>query len=522
VTLSQLLLRQNLKFRISVCLLAEESVGVLEVPLFTFFLSSTVSHITLPLIFLIDTHNNTSTMRFSNLLVVSATLFLLTKEAHGASSSDFSPTTSRSSPARRKLSSSSATSGKKKKRRRKSKASGTRKSSLPVGLVDDDMFDFPLGELDEDEDEERLLSALDRIDGLGTSKGAGSTTKKGKKKTSKKRKRSSSIDNDVGMRSTGLSRPTSASVRSVPLSKEPKVSSNTKEQTFVPPAVGAEQTAPVAHTVTQHTYHHRTPTPTNAAGGLPYRRYRPPVAQARAPPQNPQQQQRAAMLAYTTPWVINFLQARPKDALLAVPRDFLGDGFNLVHLPPIVERLVGSSDTSFSLYKAALRLILSNEDVQNVPPSVQRAAETLYTLVHARYITSPRGLDTVRRLLVQNKEVFGKCPRPSCRGMPMLPHGETSDYGQQQHTHHGLHGNANNCHAQRYCCCCGNVWEHWDSKVDGSAWGPSFCHLYLLTYGKDALGGRLAHSAVPQNPSTLPTIFGFQVHTAALRRLHEL
>jgi hypothetical protein len=65
--------------------------------------------------------------------------------------------------------------------------------------------------------------------------------------------------------------------------------------------------------------------------------------------------QHTAMLSYTTPWVIDFLRARPKDALLAVPRDFIGDGFNLVHLPPVVERLSGSDDMSFPLYKAALR-----------------------------------------------------------------------------------------------------------------------------------------------------------------------
>ncbi|KAI2500656.1 protein kinase regulator [Fragilaria crotonensis] len=215
-------------------------------------------------------------------------------------------------------------------------------------------------------------------------------------------------------------------------------------------------------------------------------------------------EQRAAMLSYTTPWVIDFLQSRPNDALLAVPRDFLGDGFNLVHLPPLVERFVGSVDLSFPLYKAALRLILSNEQLSDIPPLVQQAAEILYALIHGRFVTSPRGLDTLRRTLMHHKEIFGKCPRPSCRGMPMLPHGDS------------IPGR----NAQRYCFSCGQVWEWWDSKVDGSAWGPSLCHLYLLTYGKGLLGG--VGSMPQQNPTaTVPTIFGFQVHSAALRRLHE-
>ena len=140
----------------------------------------------------------------------------------------------------------------------------------------------------------------------------------------------------------------------------------------------------------------------------------------------------------------------------------------------------------------------------DVPPSIQRAAEILYALIHNRFVTSPRGLDTLRRTLLHHKDIFGKCPRPSCRGMPMLPHGESFP-GRN---------------SQRYCCSCGQVWEWWDSKVDGSAWGPSLCHLYLLMYGKASLGG--AGSMPQTNPTaTVPTIFGFQVHPAALRRLHE-
>ena len=226
-------------------------------------------------------------------------------------------------------------------------------------------------------------------------------------------------------------------------------------------------------------------------------------------------EQQAAMLSFTTPWVIDFLQSRPKDALLAVPYDFIGDGFNLVHLAPLVESLSGatsssnnreSNDVSFPLYKAALRLILSTERHIEVPPAIQHAAERLYALVHGRYVTSPRGLDTLSRILMHDKEIFGKCPRPSCRGMPMLPCGESSP-GRN---------------AQRYCCSCGQVWESWESKVDGCAWGPSLCHLYLLVYGKTTLSGvgRILQQQ-PNPTATVPTIFGFQVHAAALKRLHQ-
>lgn len=477
-------------------------------------------------------------MRFSNALIATAATLLLSTTTAAYSDGDYAPSSSSYPSSSRK-----STSGKKKRRRKSSKPSVSRR--FPPELTEFD--DFPLEQLEENEDEARLLSALERIEqgtSASSSTSSASTIKKGKRKKSKKRKRPpSSIGNNEETLPPATTRPSAAAVTSVTArtTSHLKQQQDEEEASAKASSVAAiatrtsqqqqQQQQHVPHTVTQHTYHHRATTAGSTAAPttpLPYPRYRPPVSTQAQPQQqqqqqqSPQQQQRAAMLSYTTPWVINFLQARPKDALLAVPRDFLGDGFNLVHLPPIVERLGGSHDsTSFSLYKAALRLILSNDEsmLQNTPPSVQRAAESLYTLVHARYITSPRGLDTVRRLLTQNKDVFGKCPQPSCRGMPLLPHGETSDYGHRHNQNQHEHASTN---AQRYCCCCGNVWEHWDSKVDGSAWGPSFCHLYLLTYGKEAFRGRLAHSALPDNPSTVPTIFGFQVHTAALRRLHEL
>lgn len=227
--------------------------------------------------------------------------------------------------------------------------------------------------------------------------------------------------------------------------------------------------------------------------------------------------QRDVMLTYTTPWVIAFLKKCRRDALLAVPRDYLADGFNLVHLPPVIERLSGQvisdDDKNYPLYKAALRVILSNEELgDSIPPTVQRAAEALYSLVHARYITSPSGLDTVHRLLKHNKDVFGKCPNPSCGGMPLLPYGASSEYSSDRNIHA----------AQRYCYCCGKVWQHWDSKVDGSAWGPSFCHLYLLTFGKIIAVSRERQGILPTNPSAIPTVFGFRVHSSALKRLYEV
>ena len=208
-------------------------------------------------------------------------------------------------------------------------------------------------------------------------------------------------------------------------------------------------------------------------------------------------------MSLTTPWARKFILSKPKDALLPIPRDFLTDGFNLVHLAPIIEQIVvnngddstthdenfnrgvrkgSSSSSSLSLYKAALRLILDDSDSSNSnnvnstkfpthtnrtltntlisssqhnAATIQKAAEVLYTLVHSRYVTSPRGLDTIRRMFLRNyelgtNEVFGKCPRMQCNGNPLLPLGMSCNY--DLHGKEGIHRKS-----LRYCCSCGEV-----------------------------------------------------------------
>jgi casein kinase II subunit beta len=239
---------------------------------------------------------------------------------------------------------------------------------------------------------------------------------------------------------------------------------------------------------------------------------------------NQQQSQQANENSSTTSlWVRKFLSARPKDTLLPIPREYLSDGFNLVQLAPIVEkigRMEGgyvppaiSSDTSFPLFKAALRLILSNDDGPT-PLSVQRAAEVLYTLVHARYVISPRGLDTVRSVLRRSdgsvNPVFGRCPRIRCRGMPLIPYGDSDNFDAR---------NSVSTRAKRYCSCCGEKFYMWDSKADESAWGTSFCHLFLMIYGSTVFSDlHMEKSDAVTSTDVQQRIFGFQVHPASQLR----
>jgi hypothetical protein len=318
------------------------------------------------------------------------------------------------------------------------------------------------------------------------------------------------------------------------------------------------------------------------------------------PSTSPKQTTKAAKVeSTTTPWVRAFLKQRPLDMLLPIPKDYLGDNFNLSQLPPIVERIgfqvmgeaaipvakalqqhrlqvalaataQGTTSTtktitatSYPIYRLALRMIMKDHDAvsaetddclkreEEIIPShaVQKAAEALYLLVHARFVISPRGLEAIRHVMMLDKTVFGKCPRPLCRGCGTLPYGYSADYNSCTRDRLGSASdmgssiNSNLCH--RYCPSCGEVWISWNSKTDGCAWGPSWCHLFLLSFGTQVFSEELQYIAnnlnnvatadtisrsrtgeytasiptsrrptIAMASSPTPSVFGFRIHPA--------
>jgi hypothetical protein len=241
-------------------------------------------------------------------------------------------------------------------------------------------------------------------------------------------------------------------------------------------------------------------------------------------------QARSSATSSTTFWVRRYLNGRPKDVLLPVPKEYIADGFNLAQLAPIVERIgfqvmgaqavevakrlveLPSPQPSFPIYRLALQLLLNEDEAEEpnilthplIPPeAIQQAAEALYLIVHARFVTSPRGLDALRRILLSSP-VFGKCPRPQCEGTMLLPYGVSNDFTSNSHA------------CQRYCACCGNLWNCWESKTDGCAWGPSLCFLLLMAHGHElfpAAAGRQVSTEMLYHPND-PRVFGFRIHPA--------
>lgn len=125
---------------------------------------------------------------------------------------------------------------------------------------------------------------------------------------------------------------------------------------------------------------------------------------------------------------------------------------------------------------------------------VEKSARHLYGLVHARYITTTRGL--AKMLEKYKKADFGKCPRVMCAAHPLLPT--------------GLSDNAHTQSVKLYCGKCEDLYNPKSSRhanIDGAYFGTSFQNILFQVYP----------ALIPEKTIRRyePKVFGFKVHAAA-------
>lgn len=191
-----------------------------------------------------------------------------------------------------------------------------------------------------------------------------------------------------------------------------------------------------------------------------------------------------------TTWISWFCQLKGNEFFCEIDESFIKDDFNLTGL---------SSGVTYFNY--ALDTILD----ENIPEGelddrqqelIEVSAETLYGLIHARFILTARGMQAMYSKFLEG--AFGRCPRVYCVGQQVLPVGE-SDMPR--------------CSTVRiFCPMCWDLYfprsrNHY--SLDGAYWGTTFPHLFLHSYP----------SVVPQRSKEVyvPRIFGFKIHQSALQ-----
>lgn len=115
-------------------------------------------------------------------------------------------------------------------------------------------------------------------------------------------------------------------------------------------------------------------------------------------------------------WISWFCSQRGNEFFCKVDEDYIRDNFNLTGLNILVP-----------YYNYALDMVLDVE----IPfednftleqhETVEKAAEMLYGLIHARYILTNRGMHAMSEKY--RSAAFGRCPHVFCLGQPVLPVG---------------------------------------------------------------------------------------------------
>eukprot|EP00923_Selenidium_pygospionis_P015407 GHVN01026884.1.p2 GENE.GHVN01026884.1~~GHVN01026884.1.p2 ORF type:complete len:268 (-),score=53.56 GHVN01026884.1:1725-2528(-) len=214
-------------------------------------------------------------------------------------------------------------------------------------------------------------------------------------------------------------------------------------------------------------------------------------------------------------WIDWFCGLKGHEFFVAVEDEYIRDDFNLTGLRECIP-----------FYDSALDIILDNdeEDTQDLDEDqqreVQRTAQVLYGLVHARFILTARGLNLM--LDKFKRGTFGKCPNAYCANQLMLPIGLT-DYVDQNRV-------------KLFCPRCNEIYHPKSGRsklIDGAYFGSTFPHLFcMLNEGLLADQGTI--SAVPSatvliprpipDPKVdvyVPTVYGFRVHRNVKDRLRE-
>ncbi|KYQ96685.1 putative casein kinase II beta chain (CK2) [Tieghemostelium lacteum] len=189
-------------------------------------------------------------------------------------------------------------------------------------------------------------------------------------------------------------------------------------------------------------------------------------------------------------WIPWYCSLKGNEFFATIDEDYIQDDFNLTGLSSLVPH-----------YDSALGIILDSDPEdplsEDQQETLERSADILYGLIHARYILTSKGLAHMHDKF--KKAEFGRCPRVFCQNQAVLPVGLSDLQGEET--------------VKVYCPKCNDIYNpkyRRHSHIDGAYFGTTFPHLLLITYPE------LIPTKTPQQ--YVPKIYGFKIHKSARER----
>jgi casein kinase II subunit beta len=166
-----------------------------------------------------------------------------------------------------------------------------------------------------------------------------------------------------------------------------------------------------------------------------------------------------------------------------IDKSYIEDNFNLYGLKAFVPKD----------YNKAMDTILDRLGPEQETEEIARSAALLYGMIHARYIITSHGLESMHRKYL-NKD-FGECPRMLCRSQPVLPIGVADDPKQNI--------------VKLFCPKCRDMYNCQPSQrhIDGAYFGTTFPNLFFMSF-EDLV-------PEPAIEKFEPKVFGFRIHSSS-------
>ncbi|TMW55838.1 hypothetical protein Poli38472_008486 [Pythium oligandrum] len=185
-------------------------------------------------------------------------------------------------------------------------------------------------------------------------------------------------------------------------------------------------------------------------------------------------------------WIQWFCSLSGNEYFCEVPTSYIEDSFNLYGLRALIPN-----------FQEAMNIILDMTDIP-YDDDVPACAAELYGMIHARYIITSHGLDSMMKKYRDRD--FGVCPRALCEGQPVVPA--------------GMHDEWKKSEMKVFCPKCRDLYtpvtEYNSPPIDGAYFGTTFPHLFFMTYRE-----------LEPPPSTViyvPRIFGYKIHNRGANR----